>query len=510
MKKIYLLLAIISIFIMSCSGHFFNPKYYYGSSSSSSEGNTGGGSGPGEDIDTGEPENPDEDPFIKGDWNKPYYNGFDGNQIKDWFPRISFDGQNVPIYEFKIESRQWNTGNPTLSEYYFDASGDGNTAQGIAIKPMTIYKYEFKNPLIDPNGKYNSSDRMKRFLFYRIVGESKVLGIGADLDQYLIAVDIYSKLVFAYAKIVGTYDVMGNDVPNDFEAAEYHGERRNFYEYDPIGIVHSDGRVTLYEEYKNEMRQSATKFFPQVHNPDRAMASYDGPGTSPYFNKNSDLNKKEMKLTFTSLELRNIDSRSANRNAITGNVGIFGSVFDYALFGYDMKLDFYLSSSDLHSLASFATINPSKIADALKIGVSSSGNIKMDKSEHLLLYKDGEEKDIMIDMSVNLTKYDERAGDFLKEVHYPYAYSEQDKIKIKLKYNSDVKNFTLVSITDDYGNRIKSKTESLTVNENSEAEISMTIDGMDGDDNRDNCGNGPTGLNNQVELKIKFKFENIK
>lgn len=289
MKKYYLLLFIImSMFIISCGGHFFNPRYYYNTKSSD---NSSGGesSNPGEDVDIGGSVPPDEDPFIKGEWNNPDYNGFDGTKIKDWFPRISFDNQNVPIYSFKKENRVWTVGNPTMSEYYFDASSDGNTAQGIGIKPMTIYKYEYKNPLIDPNGSYNSSDRMKRFLFYRIVGEAKFIGIGANLDQHLIAVDTYSKLIFAYAKIVSTYEIVGgNLVPNGFEALEYHSEKRGFYEYDPIGIVHEDGRVTLYEEYQNEMRISATKFLPQIHDPTRKMASYNGPGVSPYLVINID------------------------------------------------------------------------------------------------------------------------------------------------------------------------------------------------------------------------------
>ncbi|WP_295157171.1 hypothetical protein [uncultured Brachyspira sp.] len=282
MKKYYLLFLItVSIFMISCGGHFFNPRYYYNGKIANNSNE--GGSNPGEDIDIGGSIPPDEDPFIKGDWNDPDYNGFDGTKIKDWFPRISFDNNNVPIYSFKKENRAWIVGDPIKSEHYFDASSDGNKAQGVSITPMKIYKYEYKNPLIDPNGNYNNSDRMKRFLFYRIVGEAKVAGIGANLDQYLIAVDTYSKLVFAYAKIVSTTTVASSAVPNGFEAAEYHGEKRMFYEYDPIGIVHEDGRLTLYEEYQNEMRISAVKFFPQIHDPTRAMASYDGPGVSPYY-----------------------------------------------------------------------------------------------------------------------------------------------------------------------------------------------------------------------------------
>ena len=217
--------------------------------------------------------------------------------------------------------------------------------------------------------------------------------------------------------------------------------------------------------------------------------------------------KGKMILTLISVKFRNIDSESRNRNAITGNVVILGELY-YALFGYDMKLDFYSSSSDVHSLASFASLNPSKIEQALKVKLSSTGNINITSKKHSLLYDEND--DITISMAVNLTKYDERSGDFLYEVHYPYAYSENDKIKIELKYNKSNNTFELASITDEYGDIIKSKTSSLTINENSEADISMIIDGMDGPDNEDNCGNGPTGLNNQIELKIKFKFENIK
>ena len=364
--------------------------------------------------------------------------------------------------------------------------------------------------MVTIDSSYNQSDRMNRFLFYRIKGSAKVAGIGVDLNNYLIAVDTHSKLVFAYAKITKTANapVVGTPYPIEFKAVELFESKKKFYEYDPIGIVHADGKVTLYAEYQNEMRLNSTGYFPSIHDENRPIASYQGAGTSPYFNKNASNNKKEMKLTFTSIELRNIDSKSANRNAITGNVGWFGTVFDYALFGYDMKLDFYSSSSDVHSLASFASLNPSKIEQALKVKLSSTGNINITSKKHSLLYDEND--DITISMAVNLTKYDERSGDFLYEVHYPYAYSENDKIKIELKYNKSNNTFELASITDEYGDRIKSKTSSLTINENSEADISMIIDGMDGPDNEDNCGNGPTGLNNQIELKIKFKFENIK
>ena len=54
------------------------------------------------------------------------------------------------------------------------------------------------------------------------------------------------------------------------------------------------------------MRLNSTGYFPSIHDENRPIASYQGAGTSPYFNKNASDNKKEMKLTFTSMELRNI------------------------------------------------------------------------------------------------------------------------------------------------------------------------------------------------------------
>ncbi|MEI0508894.1 hypothetical protein [Brachyspira intermedia] len=208
----------------------------------------------------------DEDPFKNGSWNDIGYNGFNGNEIKDWFLKVSFDNSNVPIYEFyKDNSKSWYYSDPSIVEYNFDASGDGNKAQGIAINPMTVYKYEFKKkPLVTIDSSYNQSDRMNRFLFYRIKGSAKVAGIGVDLNNYLIAVDTHSKLVFAYAKITKTANapVVGTPYPVEFKAVELFESKKKFYEYDPIGIVHADGKVTLYAEYQNEMRLNSTGYFP--------------------------------------------------------------------------------------------------------------------------------------------------------------------------------------------------------------------------------------------------------
>ena len=288
MKRVFLLSILFAVLFTSCNMGMLGQysDYYYYAPNKNTGGASGGDSGPGEDIEIPDIDvDPEKDPFIKGEWNKPDYK-FDGTKFETWLLKVSFDGSNIPEYGFFEDGTQWTEshvkeGYPEVS---FNADNRGWTAQGITMKPLTIYRYNHKNPLVAADGAYNTSDRLDRFFFYRIIGAAKVAGIGANLDQYLIAVDSYSKFVFAYAKVTSTEDVMGNAVPNGFGPVESYGEKRFFYEYDPIGYVKESGELVLYQEYRDAML--ATKsigFFPAIKDPSRPMASEEGPGTSPYY-----------------------------------------------------------------------------------------------------------------------------------------------------------------------------------------------------------------------------------
>ncbi|MEI0525937.1 hypothetical protein R4K54_08425 [Brachyspira murdochii] len=284
MKKTYLLfLVIISMFMMSCGGHFFNPRYYYNKSSSTSTLEDGTPA----DVDLGIAEVPtDQDPFLNGQWNSIDYQ-FDGSKILEFLFAASFDGNNVPVYTFFKDGTVWTLSDAATAENKYKAQDGANKAQGYSISDATFYRYDYKNPLIAPENSYNKSERMKRFVFYRLVGNAVVV----PLNNYLIAVDTYSKLVFAYGKITKTGSTMGQAYPTAFEAVELHGEKRPFYEYDPIGFMAYDAssdslKLTLYEEYQNEMAKDANAYFPQVHDASRGIAYYDGPasaGRSPYY-----------------------------------------------------------------------------------------------------------------------------------------------------------------------------------------------------------------------------------
>lgn len=217
------------------------------------------------------------DPFRDGAWNDINY-GFDGSKIKDYVFKASFDGQNVPEYSFKKGG--WQLQDQKMGKSYYNGSGDGNRAQGYAINPAHFYRYDGYNPLTGKKG-----GRMERFQFYAMLN-SQSGGGAVTLNNYLIAIDTYSKLVFAYGKVTATKNVMNNDLPTAFDAVDKYGKKLKFYEYDPIGAVRMSGdnlEIRLYEEYKSEMRSGATRFFPSVHNENREVATYEKAGRSPYY-----------------------------------------------------------------------------------------------------------------------------------------------------------------------------------------------------------------------------------
>lgn len=285
MEKLFysVLLVIISVFIISCGNHFFNPKYYY----SKKNGNTSTSGGnfepppPPEELPEGM-----EDPFEKGEWNKPDYGGYNGNKFDSWLFEASFRGDKLPIYNFKEPGgKNWISGGKdwkdNLGDYYIPEKGinkvyDVPVVGTISIDPLKIYKYNGNNPLYGISGYLPG--RLDRFNFYSIDGKASI-----KLQQYLIAVDKYSKLIFAYGKITKTGNLFGNVYPTDFDAIERYGKKIPFYEYDPIGYVDSTGKVILYGHYETEFVKNPTGYMPSQHGFD-AIAEHDKskPGRSPY------------------------------------------------------------------------------------------------------------------------------------------------------------------------------------------------------------------------------------
>ena len=301
MKKSYLLfLLMISLFMMSCGNHFFNPRYYYNKSSSSSSSSSDGLT-----IEEVEPpaEIPaDEDPFkVNSDYNNPNYGGYDASKFDSWLFKASFRDDKLPVYNFfEDNTRSWIAGGAdwnNIPANFYKANNGENQASGYSISDMSIYKYDKDNPLYDDNGYLPG--RMDRFRFYAIKGKAVIV----DLKQYLIAVDTYSKFVFAFGAITETEKAINGDlVPMKFEAIELHADKKHFYEYDPIGYVDKSGEVVFYQHYVDEFVANPTGYSPKQHGYDK-MAEHNKlkPGKSPYVPLNSNTEaSSEDKIKFES------------------------------------------------------------------------------------------------------------------------------------------------------------------------------------------------------------------
>ncbi|WP_219710680.1 hypothetical protein, partial [Brachyspira hampsonii] len=504
--------------------HFFNPRYYYNRSESSASLGDEDSSGV---VDIGGSE---EAEIPEGPWNNQDY-VFDGSIIRDYAFGVSFDVNNVPAYKFFKSSTAWALQDSLKNGYYYNGVNDGNKAQSYDIDPANFYRYDGKNPLVSPTSKYNSFEIMERFSFYRLQGEAVIV----PLNNYLIAVDTYSKFVFAYGKITKTEKapIVGTPYPVEFQAVELYGEKRNFWEYDPIGImVYENGelKLELYEEYKKEMAQDANNFFPKIHDPDRSMASRNSPGVSPYFNKDKVIvTKPEIKISMTELYFKNIDSKTVKRYTV-GNISDFlggvwdkgdaREVMDYGFFGYDVKMKVSAEDIIVSEYKSVASKDSGTGIGAYlrryEVGVGSEVALEFNTDKDQTV--ETESKDINIDLSFNLTKYDEGYGDY-NDLYWPYKYSENDNLYLTIKFNKETKNVELIGSAD--SNRIVSK--EVKYNAQGEIEVTIVIDGQDGDhiviEDKENtwgawygvgaCGEGVTGYNDKVQFRCKIKVEDI-
>lgn len=223
------------------------------------------------------------------DWNCIDYI-FDGNRFdSEWvLPHLEFDIDNIPVCTFGARQPGWKISHRLTSEYSYDASDEGNKTynplfpNGLSFSSMTIYQYRGKNPLAVPGCGYNTSDRMERFRFYRMEGQAVV-----DLDQFVIAVDTYSKFVFAYGAITDYTSFGSQRIPTEYEPVERYIEGgRPFYEYDPIGYIDESGKFIRYKRYEEDMRAAeAVNFLPSIHASYTEMAKREtgGEGRSPYY-----------------------------------------------------------------------------------------------------------------------------------------------------------------------------------------------------------------------------------
>ena len=188
----------------------------------------------------------------------PVIGGFSSDDIvENSLICSSFSGANVPILWYKDGS--WEAGNQDVNEFVYH--GDNTTAGSNNISNVYYYSYRGQSPFFAADHSYNTAvygagdeTRMSRFVFYRFTGETAL----PDLDNYLVAVDSYTRLFFSFGIPTGYDDFFGQKVPNawgpvDLLCADSDGNTHKFYEYDPAGYIDDDGDFVRMEWYNQNL-----------------------------------------------------------------------------------------------------------------------------------------------------------------------------------------------------------------------------------------------------------------
>ena len=254
------------------------------------------------------------------------------NQADEGFPHTDFntmslvgtyfDNNNVPQYAMQ-SGDVWVTRDTAKGEFVH-AKAPNTTGQGYEIKNVHWYQYRGLNPLYAADGTYNSvlqktaqgNPKLSRFHFYRFTGDT----LSPSLDNFLFAVDTYSKLMFAFAYPTKMESVFGNNVPKAWgptDGSAFLGTTYQFYMYDPVGYVEKvDGKynVVMYDWFKNNLAKG--EYQPTLGGLDDksqgtaytevAKKEVGGQGTSPFNNHTVDFFSQNMDMlvgkTFQSRE----------------------------------------------------------------------------------------------------------------------------------------------------------------------------------------------------------------
>ncbi len=477
MKKIIFLLIISSILIISCGSHF-NPRYYYNRGSSSS-GNTdspdiGGG---------GEGLSPEDDPFVDYDgsrpWNDPDY-GFKMN-FDEYVIEAKFDENNRPTY--KLVPGKWNQSDTSKNEYWYD--GPDTEGGGTTIGSMKYYLYKGNNHLFAADSAYNKSDRLDRFYFYRFEGAA----FGVSIKNCLIAIDTYSKLVFAFGvpslwkrpvNIIGVpyAPASWQAVENGWEAKyEVNTQDRfanvngiqYFYEYDPVGVVKANGEIEIFQWCLDSIGDNS-KYAPRVKGNAIDLgrpidSETEKEGRSPYMPIKVDA-KLSMAVTAEQIQIQNVDVVSANY--------FFGGI-DYkkglAGISYDIRFGYNTSSGVMDN---FVTINKfdktTMFADLFSVKVGETKTITSTPSELKIEYT--EKEDIYLLLDANVTVYS--SGNFWTS-EWASAMIDLETPIVKLKYDKTKDAFVFDSIYGNNADRIIEHTEGFELIKGSSKDFTITF-----------------------------------
>ncbi len=197
---------------------------------------------------------------------------FPASKFDTWEFRCKFSSKDEPTYWYVAGN--WGQAIDTGKREY-QKEGPSTKAGSHGLSDIKYYFYKGKNPLARSQGKMT-----ERFYYYRFSG--KAAGM-ITMDNYLIAVDTYTKLVFAFAIPVEYKNILWRKIPEKWVALESGMSNKSykFYEYDPVGIVLANGTFELYSWHLADMSKGNYK--PTMMKQGENIATYGKAGRSPYY-----------------------------------------------------------------------------------------------------------------------------------------------------------------------------------------------------------------------------------
>ena len=225
-----------------------------------------------------------------------------------------------------------------------------------------------------------------------------------------------------------------------------------FYEYDPVGIVHSDGNIEIYDWCIQSIANN-NRYAPRVEGGkidlSRDIADIGKPGRSPYMPMKV-VQKNKIALNIQNIEIENISAKSKSGNNYLSEAG----------FSYDIRAGYKLNTEALTFNSMATKEKPSLFFDSLfKIAVGAVKNIISTVYTLDIQYEDKDE--VYIALDANITMYDKKltVPQFQNEV----IIIDKENPTINFKYDKTQDAFIFSSISGANSGKIIEHTQGFTL-----------------------------------------------
>ena len=348
---------------------------------------------------------------------------------------------------------------------------------------------------------------------------------GKKVDNFLICIDTYSKLVFAFGVPTKWTKVVIAQMPIEWSAVEVGWEAdaysnspiyfnntegvQYFYEYDPVGIVLPDKTIKIFDWCLTSIGNNryAPRVKDNVIDLDRPIASAtETEGRSPYMPIKVEAGTKD-NIIIMAKSLKNISVKS--REAV---FGFMGSPKKNAWFTYTIAGVAYNNEMGSGVLQNIENLDPKSESMTGMIYLSETKNIginqQADFSSQIVNEIKNIDKGATIELASRVDKYNKETGFADTAKFGQYGSGNMAAISapiLKLKYDVDNEQFVVdtensVINNDELSTTISYYTPNFTLKRGDTKDITIRYKWMKGNDTK----NGE-----EVEITYTLKFESV-